>query len=492
MVDFASAFGGLAQGLGEGFKSGTDIAQNYQKLRQQQELVEIQKSELKLKGIGVIDNMRKWSPEYRAQFGAPFLKQIGASIGVEIGPTAMAAFVKGDQDTVNAMADYMAKELNGGKALADIFKSLNDPEKIAEWGAKLSQMRTSKASVGIAAGNLALAQKKFELDKEEHVIKKSEAAQRTAYGLHKDVLSYYDNSLDPEKRPDFAAALAKDKGYSMAARMGNREVMDERASAVIDKNPQWLVQNERMKKIKAVREGNPNISMADAAAIIDGTKTIKPNPVTGNIELIDQRDGTVKEIPRGEGKPAASITEPEGPSIYKSAEEGRIAGAGSALTDIWSRYGQQALSPLGINATGPESRKTLEARQSVQAATQDLARAMQNNPRAFGEMKMILKQLDIDPSVFDSSVALTSRLKSIDKTMRNRLADMERAADNQNLPQAARGESREGAEAIKNFLRKLGVPGSNVPPGSEKIGFNKRTGHWIWKAPNGVSIEDKY
>jgi carbon monoxide dehydrogenase subunit G len=152
-MNIGSAFGGFAQGLGEGVQAGVNIAQK-------QEAMKLQQAELKLRYVGTVEAMRKWSPEMREQFGKPLLKQLGSTVGVDMGPVALEAFAKGDQKLVDQIAGFMAKELQGGAELKAVLTALNDPEKIAAFGAQISSMKhqreqekTSRAQVGISAMN---------------------------------------------------------------------------------------------------------------------------------------------------------------------------------------------------------------------------------------------------------------------------------------------------------------------------------------------------
>lgn len=137
-------------------------------------------------------------------------------------------------------------------------------------------------------------------------------------------------------------------------------------------------------------------------------------------------------------------------------------GIASGAKDIYSRTaGQVDFLPV--------AEKTLEARQTIETETANLINAIRQNPRfSEGERNALEKQITLRPSVFDSPRALQARMRSINQSLKQRLDNEKRAANDETLPVLTRQSALETANSITNFLNVLGAP-ENAPNISNEL-----------------------
>jgi hypothetical protein len=473
--NIGQAFGGLAQGLAEGIPEGIKIA------RQQQD-IKLRDAQFRQSILKAAVDMRALPPEDRKVLGPALGESWQTYFGKPM-PMAIGDIIaKGNDAQVKALSSFIGTYFiknpgaNKEKFVADLEAASRNPatmislaKEMREGEHQEKQLKLQERQVGISAYNAATSRMSVEESRAERAERKRERDEATTLGLHEKIIDNYKDSLNPEDRPKFAAEVAKDAGYRMAARLKDRQAMDERAALVYQRNPTWQNQQTRTKKIEAAMRSNPSLKREDAEGIVDGYIKMEVVPGIGSVRLTDVRKGTAREVPLAPGTPET----PEAPPtptkpLYESAREGDIAGIGSGVVDIWSR----TVGQLGIRLPGQE--QTLKARQDASLVGRDLIRALQNNPRfPEGERKSIAEEISIESSAWDSRDALTARMQSINVRMRERLRDAERAARNPNMPQEMRSTQIQAAEAIRNFLRKLGAPPPNLPPSAKRVGMTK-------------------
>lgn len=170
--------------------------------------------------------------------------------------------------------------------------------------------------------------------------------------------------------------------------------------------------------------------------------------IDGEAVLRGEGDKAVYELPINALQGAEEVETPDR-GLYEMADE--TPGFSSGAQEVYGRVANQ----FGLPA--PEN--TMEARQTLRMAGQELVRALQQNPRySEGERKAIAEEISIGPSVFDSPASLRSRMRSIDTNLRRRLRQEESIANDPQMPEDARAGARVASTNIENFLNILQVP----------------------------------
>lgn len=206
------------------------------------------------------------------------------------------------------------------------------------------------------------------------------------------------------------------------------------------------------------------LSRPDAENIAYGFSRLTQNPVTGDTSIVD--------LTTGEGR-LVDFT-PGGGLLGDTAS----AGDNAPETTLWE------LAPL---TAGPESAaaaaasrtignipgfedvgsQTTAARQFVNAAQNDLVRALSINHRfPVAEIERIRREIDIAPALVDSPASLRSRMTAIDRYLRSRMESELAAAQDPTLTVQDRGAAARAARDISNFLGRLGVPEAPDASGS--------------------------
>ena len=260
------------------------------------------------------------------------------------------------------------------------------------------------------------------------------------------------------------------------------ETRPERKTQVVDGKLIYLDTGELIREISASKEGGTDdqreMKIKSLAGMLGDAVPNSRDLATkwvdnvldvevldsGFIRLIDgeailrgDTENAVWEVPVNSLK---VDEEPEATSIGLYGLAGETPGLLSGFKELFGRLGGQ----VGL----PVSEDTLEARQTMQMAGQELVRALQQNPRySEGERKAIAKEISIAPSVFDSPDSLRSRMRSIDTNLRRRLEQNTATANDPQMPEDARASARESARNISNYLDILQVP--------EKVSFNELT-----------------
>lgn len=257
---------------------------------------------------------------------------------------------------------------------------------------------------------------------------------------------------------------------------------------------QFAPQNDPDKRTEQIDDlerqlvkNNPDMTPEDAhdraVNIVDGNVEIEVVPGLGVVRETNVVDGTAREIPLEQ--PPQPIPPPLGRTLFELAGGGDIAGLVSA--------GQELVGEtLGQISDVFVSEELTQARQEVVGTQNELIRALSLNKRFPAlEIARIQKEIEIAPKVFDSKKALQSRMRGIDKVMRRRLFNEQRAAANVNLPVNARGEASQAANDISNFIDILGVPRDQPPEGVPKASTligKTRSGAEVWQTPDGKKL----
>ena len=204
--------------------------------------------------------------------------------------------------------------------------------------------------------------------------------------------------------------------------------------------------DQRERKIQSLMaQGVPR---NQAVNIVDRNLDIQVNPATGRIVMTDLVRGTATEVPIGEQQDDR-VPVPQRQTLWDMSGQG-VTGVVRTAQEAAGRVAGQVGVEIGTDVT--------ERRQMFRSAQQDLIRSLAVNPRfPVAEMERIRKEVDITPKAFDSQPALRARMRAVDKTLRTRLAQATRDANDPNLPEDLRSSQAQNAAAIRNFLDQMGV-----------------------------------
>lgn len=262
-----SAFGALAEGLAGGLQTGVQLGQR-------QEQLELQRQEAKVRAIGVVNNMSKWSPEMRKQFGAPFLKQLGKQYGMEFGETALKAFTDGNQALVQKITNYWAGRLKDGAAFAEVAKEMNDPEKIAAFGAQSETADIRKETLAETkryhSGSLGLQAAQLAETRAERAERRRERETATVESAAKDVRDTYAGKANPSDAGNFFSALADDPGWKRAVAARDTNAMRSAADSLAAKNPKWFREDAELPPISKLYRALDKARTPEERASIQG------------------------------------------------------------------------------------------------------------------------------------------------------------------------------------------------------------------------------
>lgn len=203
--------------------------------------------------------------------------------------------------------------------------------------------------------------------------------------------------------------------------------------------------DQRERKIQSLMA--QGLDRARATNVVDRNIDIKINDATGRIVMTDLVTNQVTELPVVGAGQRAEI--PSGQTLFdmSGGVTGVVPGAAEAISGVTGQVGL------------PVARDTIERRQAFRTAQNDMVRALAVNARfPVAEMERIRDEINLAPGVFDSTESLQARMRSIDRSLRNRLSQIERDANDPSLPEALRSSQAQNAAAIRNFLDQLGAP----------------------------------
>lgn len=233
-----------------------------------------------------------------------------------------------------------------------------------------------------------------------------------------------------------------------------------------------------------------DFSEGEAMALVDGYVGIEIVEGLGIARLVNEINGSVKEIPlddlsQFEGyfpdddkdrPPRPEHGTQEGPVDYRSAEEkladdivlSRID-EGTSLWDMAIATGPWAAARLGGSIISsmfggsylgiPLAVKTIEGRQGLMLRSRDLARALIDNPRMPVRLiEMAIEEAAIETSVLDTPELMQTRMVSLDRELWDRFLDAVEGAGDKSLPQQEREDLKQNARLLNIFLRDLRVP----------------------------------
>jgi len=217
--------------------------------------------------------------------------------------------------------------------------------------------------------------------------------------------------------------------------------------------------NATTRKIDTIKQANPNISDADAAAIASGSVRVVSNPITGETQLLNLTTSESKQITgQSSSDVDFDVAVPEETLFSRAA---KFTGAYEA----GKRAVQGVTGQVGLDVATEES---LGAAQDFETAQNELVRAFRESSRyAASEAAALKKELNISLSPFEDPKSAEAKLRSIDKSLDRRYENEVATFRDTSFPPSDRQDARMRAKAIAEFRANLGVPTSstqgNVP-----------------------------
>ena len=208
------------------------------------------------------------------------------------------------------------------------------------------------------------------------------------------------------------------------------------------------------KKISTLLEANPGLSEQEATGMVLGTTKAVTDPVTGTTNIVDMVSGTSRSLNEPEREEPIEPLEPDTDVPASSTlwdDSGLSTGPMSAI-----KHGASVVSGV---VGGPVASQTEQARQRSKISTNELIRALSINPRfPVGEINRIKEEISIGPQILDNPKLLRDRMIAIDESLRKRIKNENRTANDRSMPLDQRKGARRAANDIADFLDVMGVP----------------------------------
>lgn len=230
--------------------------------------------------------------------------------------------------------------------------------------------------------------------------------------------------------------------------------------------------NATTRKINTIKQANPNISDADAAAIASGSVRVVTNDLTGVTQLLNIATGESRQI-QSQPAPAVDfdVALPEKTLFSR-------AGDFTGFVEATKRKAQGITGQVGLDVATEES---LGAAQDFETAQNELVRAFRESSRyAASEAAALKKELNISLSPFEDPKSAEAKLRSIDKSLARRYENEVATFKDTTFGSDDRQDARMRAKAIAEFRANLGVP----PEGQGSISLTQG------KVPQGVDPKD--
>jgi len=195
------------------------------------------------------------------------------------------------------------------------------------------------------------------------------------------------------------------------------------------------------------------LSHADAIKYVDRYIEVKPNPVTGRLEVSDAIDLKGQKIAfTGEGAGATFPPAPPGTSLAENQEF--ATGPASAINSFLAT----AKSMIGMDVTERE-KLTVQARQQFNAAINQLVKAFVENPRMpVAEQEWVRAEIKLLPAFFDDPVVALERMKALKGNIERRLQRYEVILGDPNTPADIYNSYYEAKINLGMFVSEMGNP----------------------------------
>ena len=296
-------------------------------------------------------------------------------------------------------------------------------------------------------------------------------------------LPQYESSIPREFSPQNVQRMAEGAaGIIRQATAGDRppvsvaagsSLVDPRTGRVIFTAPERTQDPARDRRITDIMT-TFGVDRATALGVVDGVLRFDADPVTGQprvSNMFTNQSRPLNMIPApaaaapAAAAPAAAAPAAAAPAAAERPRQTLYEMAGTPFTTgafpAGAAAAQSVLGQVGANVVSPEF---TERRQAFGNAQGELIRSLAINPRfPVAEMERIRREINIEPGVLTDPQTLQARMRSIDSSLRTRLANEERAATDTSLPVETRRNAATAANDIRNFLNVLGAPQGGAP-----------------------------
>ena len=197
------------------------------------------------------------------------------------------------------------------------------------------------------------------------------------------------------------------------------------------------------------------ISPAEAVAIVQGTRKVITDPVSGDIAIYDEATGQTTPI-----DPSSDVAQQiKGKVVTKGDPQVTLAAMARESTGLLNSLklaAQRVAGQAGMKIS--DAPEIANMRQQVDVAKRSLIRALALNPRyPVSEQEAVAREINISPSAFNDPITMQAQIQAVDTALRERLDDEIMASNNKSLPKSTRQAARQSANDIQNFLDLLGA-----------------------------------
>ena len=214
-------------------------------------------------------------------------------------------------------------------------------------------------------------------------------------------------------------------------------------------------------KINLVMRANPYLNLQESTDLVLGLTETSQNPGTGQMSIVNRRTGEITPVtepmvqtPTGDG-----IIDSPQETLFGLVDKDITGAAPTILSTLQGILG--GVTGLDLDIQDPE---VIEAQQTFKTEQEYIVKALRASPKVLAtEMNRLAEALDISPGVFTDAKTLRSKMRSIDKTITNRINDINKTLEDPEYPIREKGELRRLRTDLSNFQAKLGVP--KVMPG---------------------------
>ena len=225
-------------------------------------------------------------------------------------------------------------------------------------------------------------------------------------------------------------------------------------------------------RFDAIAKAFPNKTYAELIAISENLTDNITDPQTGKTINYNRGTGVATPIeetlpPLDDPSESSSSDELEGKSLYE------LAPIVTGIIPSLQLYAQKWLGQPQFGGWDVAPAELIQARSTFNATNKGLIRAFRDGGKYIqGEADSIEKEIDIKPAWDKDPKTVQEQMKSLDRTLRRRVADYTDQANNQRLDTGHRKDAEYGAVQIATYLKILGVPQeggaapdiSSVPP----------------------------
>lgn len=371
-----------------------------------------------------------------------------------------------------AEAQEMAQERNALRSLMQGGVDVNTPEGLNRLRAAAPTLAGQIEQRAVQAEQARAQTRRYGVQAEADAIKvgRDLFAGATTPELYSAARSYV-----AERLPQYANAIPAEFSPENARRIAEgAEGVLRRLTASL-RSPEESARDRRISDLMRTH----GVDRVTASGIVDNILRADTDPVTGQPRMLNLLTGQAREFvsappanamaaptpaiptapvapapaapaPARVAAPTATARPPQ--TLYEMAQTPFTTGAAPAAAAAV----QGVLGQIGADVVSPEF---TERRQAFGNAQGELIRSLAINPRfPVAEMERIRREINIEPGALTDPQTLLARMRSIDTSLRTRMANEERAANDASLPVDTRRDAATAANDIRNFLTILGAP----------------------------------